>query len=976
MRFALLGPLVIVGDSGQQASLAGPRLRVLLTALLLRANTPVSAHALAEAVWDGKLPPAAMETLRSYVRRLRRALGPQGGALIEARDPGYLIRLSGAELDVLEFETLCREAAAARRAAAWSLASDAATRALELWRGPPLLDVPSRLLHDEIVPRLKELRMQALEDRAEADLHLGRHEQLVPQLRDLTVQHPLRERFHAQLMLALYRCSRQAEALESYRDARRTLVEELGIEPGPELSRLHERILAGDTGLLTPPQGDAGPEPGADALGLRDAASADFISSAQRRLALAATVGSVTRVPAQLPAGVPYFTGRMRELRALSALVDTRRETVVISAIRGMGGVGKTALAVHFAHRVSDRFPGGQLYVNLHGFDPTGEPVPAHDAVRIILDGLGVPADRIPHDPQAQAAMYRSMLAGKRMLVLIDNARDEQQVRPLLPGSPDCLVVITSRNQLTGLVAVDGVHAFNLDLLTDAEARDLLERRLGADRLSTDAGAVARIITRCAGLPLALNIVAARATARPRASLSTLASELSQGYLGLASGDALSDLRAVFSWSYRALDESAARMFRLLSLHPGPDISLAAAASLADLPPREARRDLAALTRASMLAEDADARFSFHDLLREYAAHKALACENDNEAERRNSARRVLDHYLNTANRAAFLLNPARDSVGLPACRPGAQIGELSETRQAVAWFAAERKVLLRVVSWAADNSFNTHCWQLAWTSVDFLDHHGYWRELASIQRTALAAATRSADIEGQAQAHHYLGLAGVRLGSYADADRHLRSALGLSAQTRNLTAHARSQLSLGRLLASQGRFNDALTHAELSGQLFGSIGHRVGQANALNNAGWYRAHVGDLERALAACQQALVIFRDLGDPGGEARTLDSLGYAHHHMYRHAEAIEAFQAATRLYARSGDRYNQSETLARLGEAYLAAGQRWQARVAWEQALAILEDLHHPNAEKLKAKLRGSEANLCQEQVSDPKWSRP
>jgi DNA-binding SARP family transcriptional activator/tetratricopeptide (TPR) repeat protein len=979
MRFGLLGPLAVVGDSGQQVSMSAPRLRVLLAALLLRANSPVSTEALALAVWDGDLHPAAIQTLRSYVRRLRRALGPQGGALIEARDPGYLIRLEhDAELDVSEFEALCQAAGAALHTTSWSQASDAATRALKLWRGQPLLDVPSGLLRDEIVPRLEELRMQALEDQADADLHLGRHEHLVPQLRELTVQQPLRERFHAQLMLALYRSSRQAEALTSYRAARRALVEELGVEPGPELRRLHERILAGDTGLLAPQDAQDGrvSEPGADALGRRNRPGVGPMNASRHRLSHAANASSVMGIPAQLPAAVPYFTGRGRELRDLLALVDMRQETVVISAIGGMGGVGKTALAVHFAHLFSNRFPDGQLYVNMHGFDPSGQPVPAYDALRIILNGLGIPADRIPHDQQALAALYRTMLVRKQMLVLIDNARDEQQVRPLLPGSPGCMVVVTSRNQLTGLVAVDGAHAFNLVKLTDAEARDLLERRLGADRLGTDAKATARIITRCAGLPLALNIVASRAMARPAAQLGMLTGELTHGASGLATDDPLSDLRAVFSWSYRALDESAARMFRLLSLHPGPDISLAAAASLVGLPSRETHRYLAALTGASMLAEDADARFSFHELLREHAAGKASECENDNTAERLDSTRRVLDHYLNTANRAALLLNSARDAVRLPACSPGAQIGDLTEPRQAIAWFAAERQVLLRAVSWATDNSFNTHCWQLAWSLVDFLDRHGYWRDLASVQQTALAAATRSADIEGQAHTHHYLGLACIRFGSYAAADHHLRSALSLSAQTGNLTIRARCQLSLGRLLASQGRFNDALTHAELSGQLFGSIGHRVGQANALNNAGWYHAHAGDFQHALAACQQALALFRDLGDHGGEARTLDSLGFVHHHTEEHKEAIEMFQGATRLYARSGDRYNQSETLARLGEACLAAGQRSQARVAWEQALAILEDLDHPNAERLlKEKIRGSNLSLWADGPSLPRRYR-
>jgi DNA-binding SARP family transcriptional activator len=544
--------------------------RALLAALLLNAGRAVSLDELAEALWGPDPPPSARVTIQNYVMRLRKALGDTGTSRIGTLPSGYAIRVDASELDVARFEDLLSAARAATREGRWQDAADQARSAVSLWRGDPLADVGSELLADREVPRLAEMRLQALETRIDADLHLGCHADVITELRRLVARDPLRERLHAQLMLALYRDGRQAEALAAFQRARQVLVEELGAEPGPGLRELHQQILTGDPALALPRQAPATARP------------------------------APVRPPRELPAGVPHFTGRAGLLAMLTGLLDRSSaessETVLIS---GMAGVGKTALAVHWGHEVAKRFPDGQLYVDLHGYDSSGAPLRPAEAIREFMDALGVPAARIPAGTQAQAGLYRSLLASQRMLILLDNARDAAQVRPLLPGSAGCLVLVTSRNELTGLAATDGARLLTVDVLTGAEARVLLSRRLGSERVAAEPDATAELIMLCARLPLALNIAAARAAARPNHPLAAVAAALrdERGRLdALDTGEPASSARTVFSWSYRNLSQPAARMFRLLGLHPGPDITVAAAASLAGITPGQARRCLEELT--------------------------------------------------------------------------------------------------------------------------------------------------------------------------------------------------------------------------------------------------------------------------------------------------------------------------------------------------------------------------------------------
>jgi DNA-binding SARP family transcriptional activator len=952
VEFGLLGPLTARIDE-TPVPVRAAKQRVVLSALLLCAGRVVTPDELAEAVWGSVLPVSARVTVQNYVKRLRTALADGDRSCITTQSHGYQIHADASELDVTRFENLQASADQAARHGQWALAAARLREALALWRGQPLADVPSDLLVLQHGLRLAELHTQALEARIDADLHLGGHREVITELRELTAAHPLRERGYGLLMLALYRDGRQAEALALYQQAHRALTGELGVEPGPGLRELHQRMLAADTGLIP-----AGPWP---------SVSRAEPDAAQRRLAAAPVL-----VPRQLPAEVAHFAGRSGELAALAGLLEpaeaapaaagaprpgTCDRPVVISAIEGTAGVGKTALALRFAHRVADQFPDGQLYVNLRGFGPSGGPVPAGQAIRGFLDALGVPAGRIPAGTDARAALYRSVLAGLRALIVLDNARDADQVRPLLPGSTGCLVIVTSRNQLTGLAATDGARLLTLDVLSEAEAAELLAGRLGTARVTAEPAAAAELASLCARLPLALSITAARAAARPGFPLAALAAELrdASGRLdSLEAGEPTASIRAVFSWSRRHLSAPAARMFWLLGIHPGPDITVPAAATLAGVTARHARRALDELTRSSLLAEHAPGRYAFHDLLRAYAAEQGAA--RTRRTERRAARRRMLDHYLHAGHAADRLLYPTRDPIILAPAAAGTVPERLAGHQQALAWFRDEHRVLLSVVSQAASTGFDTHAWQLPRILVNYLDPQGHWHDLAAVQETALAAAQRLGDLEGQAWAHRLLGRAQVRLGSLADADAHLGRALDLYQRIGDQGGAAHVRTYLAKLAEAEQRYDQALRHAEEGLSLFRACGNTAGEARALNSAGWCHVKLGDYRQALDCCQQALYLHTQLDNRQGQAATWDSIGYACHHLGRYSQASTSYQRALDLFRNLGNRYEEAETLTRLGDTSLAAGTPAAALITWQQALAILEDLHPAGAEAVRAKV--------------------
>jgi DNA-binding SARP family transcriptional activator/tetratricopeptide (TPR) repeat protein len=946
--FGLLGPL-LVRDGARQVAVSAPRQRSLLAALLLNAGRVVSVDALAELLWESEPPAGARGALHSGVQRLRTTLGPAGSGLIGTQPPGYVMQLGDGGFDVRQFRTLAARGQEAAGAGSWAQAAGVLREALELWRGEALADVPSQLLRDREVPALEDQRLQVLGARIDADLQLGRHGEVVAELRQLVAAYPLREHFHAQLMLGLYLGGRQADALSAYQDVRRLLAGELGVDPGPELQALHQRILGADPGLLPADGGQA-------ALGPPATGSPGPAGPAGRE-AMTETV-----VPRQLPVAARHFAGRTDELKMLAGLAaeaGSPGQAVVISAIEGTAGIGKTALAVHFAHQVAERFPDGQLYVNLRGFDPAGPPVTPGAAIMMFLEALAVPAERVPAGLDAQAGLYRRLLAGKRMLVLLDNARDVDQVRPLLPASPGCLVLVTSRSQLTSLVVTEGAYPLTLDLLTGAEAHELLARRIGPQRLANEPAATDELIGLCARLPLALSIAAARAASAPGLPLAALAADLRDagGRLdALDAGHAAANVRAVFSSSYRQLDAPAARMFRLLGLHPGPDAGAAAAASMAAVPLREARRLLTELTRAHLLAEPAPGRFAFHDLLRTYAAERAQA--DDSEAERRAAIHRLLDHYLYTAHLAAMLLHPSRKPVTLPPLEPGVEPERLVATGDALAWLDAERRVLMAAAAQALEAGFDIHAWQIPWALGRYLDLRGLWHDMAVNEPMALAATRRLGDRSAQASSLQRAGHACGRLGDYEAAHAHLQQALSIYAELGDLSGQGAIQHALAAACKFQGRNADALGHSQRALEVFTAAGDRAGQVVALGAVAALHGLLGNYRQSLDYGRQALDLYQGLDYPQAEAGTWDSLGYAHHHLGDQAEAIACYRRALDLRQEIGDRWGQAETLGHMGDAQVAAGHPDEARAAWEEALAVLDDLHHPEAARVRAKLAG------------------
>ncbi len=610
MQVRLLGPIDIL-IHGEPRPVHGLRRQAVLAVLALHCGEVVSTDHLMEAVWGGTAPVTASNSMQSHVSYLRGLMGTKTAIL--TRSPGYLLNLPGDGTDVRLAERLLRESANSAEAIS------RLQTALALWRGEPmgeLAELPWRPAQSE---RLNVLRMQLRQALSQARLAAGEHSALVPELEQMVTDCPLDERLHGQLMLALYRSGRQADALAAYHRLRQALDDDLGIEPSQFLRDLQTAILNQDPALnAAPPVAWPGP--------------------AAPNAAAPTTTAPALPGLAQLPSALPGFTGRTAEL----ACLDATMATMALAAISGTAGVGKTALAVHWAHRVAAQFPDGQLYVNLRGFDPAGAGAALEPSLALhgFLDALGVPANRVPEDLAAQSALFRSLVADKRILLMLDNARSADQVRPLLPGSPGCLTLVTSRDQLAGLVAADGAVPLALDLLSTADARDLLTRRLGELRVAAEPAPVDSIITACARLPLALAIVAARAAAHPSFPLAAIAAELAEATSALDpfdGGDLTTDVRAVFSWSYRALGDPAARMFRLLGLHPGPDIAVAAAASLAAVPLGQARAQLTELTRAHLLTEHAPGRYAFHDLLRAYAGE--LTRVHDDQACSANSGR-------------------------------------------------------------------------------------------------------------------------------------------------------------------------------------------------------------------------------------------------------------------------------------------------------------------------------------------------
>ncbi len=1098
VRFGLLGSLEVMDGSGSAWRVRAGKQRAILAALLLGRGRMVSAVSLGEALWDGSPPPNEQAVLRTYMTRLRRVLGPVGSRIV-GQPPGWAVELrSPEEFDVIEVEQLRAAAQAEAGAGNWMRASAQLTSALGMWRGEPLVDVPSAALVRRDAAMLAELRVALTEARIDADLRLAKHRELVAELRQLVAEHPLRERFRVQLMLACFGSGQQAAALEVYRDAYRMLADELGVEPGRELREIHRQILSGHLALAADVPGvvtvhpevrndlDAGgqpqmpdgatgggsprvgpehvsvkPEPatgcrdgrapnaaapvcpvneseeelatlgsrmtagsarsGSPGAGLREwrraagltlqelagrsglavrtisdlergASGWQFTQSIQvlvktlglpRPLAdelvasygnggmLSAVPNQLPDVARQLPAAPRHFVGRLPELRLLAR---QQREIgtaggITITAISGMAGVGKTALALHWAHRIAGEFPDGQLYADLGGFCPSGKPVEPAVALRAFLDGLGVAAQRVPRSLEARAGLYRSLVAGRRILIVLDNARDVEQVRPLLPGSPGCLVLVTSRARLAGLTVAGNAELLALDVLSDDEARQLLAVRLGAAQVAAEPDAVNELIGLCAGLPLAMVVAAARAAAHPRFPLTWLAAELrdTAGRLdGLDVGDATTSIRSVLSWSYQQLGDLAARMLRLLAVHPGPSITAAAAASMAGIPLPQVRHTLRALADANLITEYLPGRYALHDLLRAFAAEHAQAVGHAED--HRAAAGRMLDHYLHTVHATGLTTLWEREPITLAPPAPGVVPEAFAARDQALAWLDAEHAVLVKVTGQAAETRIDANAWQLAWSLAVVFRMRGLWQDLLATQRVALGAARRLRDQNAQAYSHRELGLASARAGQLREAYSHLGRALKLYEKLGDRDGQARARIIIGNVHASQGRDRDALDCAldalrppPSDRQPPGKPITPTARAIALNNLGWYHARLGELDEARTQCEHALQLFRGMGNQYGQAVTLDSLGYIYHQLGNDHQAIAHYRLAADQCRQIGDLHFLPHTLAQLGESCQAVSDTAGARDAWQQAADILDSMQHPGAHEIQARLRRLDA---------------
>jgi DNA-binding SARP family transcriptional activator/tetratricopeptide (TPR) repeat protein len=958
MQFGVLGPLQVTTGSDEPVVVSAARLRALLAVLLWRANQPVPVDELAEMVWDGAPPAGTAGAVRALVMRLRRVLGQPIGARLISRAPGYMIELSGDELDASRFETQSNAAGAAVRAGRWAEAAQAAAAALELWRGTPLADVRSRVLRDAWLPHLEQVRVQALEWRFEAGLHQGCHERLIPELRDVTGHYPLQERFHAQLMRALAGAGRQAEALATYQEARRILVGELGIEPGPELREWHERILAGDTALAAPLPAPGEPRP---------------------------------VIPRQLPAGVRSFTGRQAELGVLSALVEQAGQaagaggTVVISAIDGMAGVGKTALAVHAAHRLASRFPDGQMFIDLHGYTQGHQPRTPADALDWLLRALSVPAQRIPQDAEERAALYRQRLAGTRTLVVLDNAASEAQVRPLLPGSAGCLVLVTSRRHLKGL---DDADILSLDVLPSADAVALLRVVAGPERVQAHDPVLAEIARLCGHLPLALRIAAALLRHRPAWTpehLAGLLRDQRQRISALSDGER--DLGAVFDLSYRSLTTALQDLFRSLGLVPGPDVDAYAAAALAGTDPAGATRLLEDLTDHNLLIQQAPGRYRLHDLIRLHA--RALA-DGDPLPSRDCTLDRLLDYYQRTAGRADALI--ARRPGPAPAGPAPAYAPALPDPEAARAWLRTERPNLMAALHHAAGHARHQRLIALAAGLDTLLRTDGPWTQAIVLHMAAATAACTLADRSGQADALMRLGnvrgftgdfpgavrdleqalqlyrelgcrsgqtdaltrLGDVRIltGDFADAARALREALQLSHDLGEQSGQAHALIRLGKVRRMTGDFPGAVRDLEQALQLYRDLGYRLGQATALSRLGDVRILTGDFPGAARDQEQALRLYRDVGDQMGQGCALAFLGQVRLLVGDHPGAAHHLEAAVDLFRRIGARGNEAWALNHYAAVITATGDHARARVIYACALQLARETSQPDDEAL------------------------
>jgi DNA-binding SARP family transcriptional activator/Tfp pilus assembly protein PilF len=931
MEFGVLGPVEVWLD-GQAVAAGHARQRAVLAVLLLDMGRPVPLDVLIDRVWGEDPPRTVRNVAYGYVARLKALLArAQDPCLGLSRRPGgYLLQAGPDQMDLGRFRRLVAGCAGDDERAAAELAA-----AVALWRGPALAGLDSPWLN-AMRATLELERAAAVLDLNEVRLRRGEHAALAGKLAAQAAAAPADERLAGQLMLALYRSGRQAEALRWYEQTRRHLADELGTDPGPQLSGLHQQILRADPCLAAPPAGLQAAAPG-----VRDASSVFQAAPAP---------------PRELPADVSAFTGRSAELRRLDQLLTSRpaendtatgldapagrAPTAVISAVSGTAGVGKTALAVHWAHMAAEHFADGQLYVNLRGYGPE-RPVTAADALAGFLRTLGVPGQDIPPGEDERAARYRTLLAGKQVLIVLDNVSQAEQVRPLLPGTAHCAVLVTSRDALAGLVARDGAARLDLNLLPLDEAVILLRELIG-QQAEADPEAAAALARHCCRLPLALRVAAELAASRPAVPLKVLVTQLADQQRRLdeldAGGDPRTAIRAVFSWSYRNLDPNAARTFRLAGLHPGPDFEAYATAALTATTLDQANRMLNALTRAHLIHPTGPGRYAMHDLLRAYARDLAAAEESDDD--RQAAMTCLFDYYLRSAGCAMDTLHPAERHRRPPIPAPASPVPPLTDPATARAWLDTERATLTGVAGHTAEHGWPGHATRLASILFRYLDAGGHYSEAIVIHAHALDAARHTKDPAAEARALNALAGVSLRRGDYQEAAARFEQALTLFRQVRDRGGQARVLHNLGNVYRQQGRYQQAAELLREAVKAAQEVGDRLGQARALDNLGVVRRQQGRYRQAISDHRRALTLTRELGATYGQAFALDNLGSVYLRQGHYRQASASLDEALVLFRQIGDRLSEADTLINLGALCLAQRHLPQASRHLERALAL------------------------------------
>jgi DNA-binding SARP family transcriptional activator/tetratricopeptide (TPR) repeat protein len=919
MEFRLLGALE-VWQGDRLLRLGGPKQRALLATLLLRAGQVVPVDQLIDALWDQEPPASARTIVHGYVSTLRKLLDcpDDGQAVIVTKPPGYELRLGSSQRDLDRFEMMVAEAGRARAAGALQVAAGRLRTALALWRGPALSNLAPERLRVVEAARLDARRTAALEERIEVDLELGRHVDLVGELEALVLEHPFRERLRAQLMLVLYRSGRQAEALQVFRDLRELLAEELGIEPDPSLQRLQRAILTADPGL----QGASAGDPNVEAP-------------------------VPMPVPRQLPPDVAGFTGRHHAVAVVRTALDpddlgqASPAMTAVVAISGPAGVGKTALAVRVAHQLREKFPDGQLFVDLQGAE--GRQLEPGDVLGGFLRALGVHGRVIPERVDERASLYRSLLSERQILVVLDNAAREAQVRPLLPASPTCAVLLTSRIRLSGL---ESGSSLTLDVLEPGQAVELLATVAGRARVVAEPDAAQAVARLCGHLPLAVRVGAARLAAKPHWRLADLAGRLADERRRLdelAVGDL--EVRASVAFSYQGQDELHRRAFRLLGLLRVPDFAVWTAAALLDAPPDEAERVIERLVDAHLIevaGQDAagQVRYRLHDLLRVFARERLA--EEEPSSQRAAILARLLDHCLALTHRANALLGPPHMPL-LPSEQDPATCSNpmtFPSRTAAVAWLEAERAGLVSAVTEAATLRPPDRSWQLANALFRFFDERMHQRDWQAVNRTALAAARRAGDPVAEAQLLRNMGVVAAQQHRYRQAIALLDRGLVKNRAAGNPHDTALILSNIGRVYSMQRRFDEAVGAQRESLAISRELDSPHGESVALNNLGITLGEQGRFEEAIACLEQSLAIDRRLGDVSGEAVVLNSLGEVYTLWGRLDEAAACLEQALAISRRCGSRFTERTSLTTLADVYAKLGRLDEAAACLEQGLAI------------------------------------